>query len=290
MGAVALERNPLIMIDDNDFACSIGPVTFGQGALAVIAGPCMAESLELCLQVASEMAKICNELDIGYVFKASFDKANRTSAGSYRGPGLDTARPWFRQVAREVGVPIVTDIHDPSHAHAAAEVADCLQIPAFLCRQTDLLVAAARTGKTVNIKKGQFMAPWDMSQAVDKVRAAGNDSVLLTERGTTFGYNRLITDFRGIPQMRKFAPVVFDATHSVQEPGGLGGASGGKREYAPLLAGAAIAAGADALFIETHPDPDSAKSDAASQIALADMPAVLRRCLAIRQAVMNDEF
>ena len=269
--------------------CSIGPVEFGQGRLAIIAGPCMAESLELCLEVASQMASICKELDIGYVFKASFDKANRTSADSYRGPGLETAGPWFEQVAREIGVPIVTDIHDPSQAGPAAQIADCLQIPAFLCRQTDLLLAAAATGKTVNIKKGQFMAPWDMGQAVDKIRSSGNENVLLTERGTTFGYNRLITDFRGIPQMQQFAPVVFDATHSVQEPGGLGSASGGKRQYAPLLANAAMAAGADALFIETHPDPDSAKSDAASQIALSDMPAVLRKCLAIHKATMNAE-
>ncbi len=277
------------MTDSKTNACSIGPVTFAQGSLALIAGPCMAESLELCLQVASEMARICNELDIGYVFKASFDKANRTSASSYRGPGMETVGPWLRQVAEEIGVPIVTDIHEPSQAVKAAEFADCLQIPAFLCRQTDLLLAAAATGKTVNIKKGQFMAPWDMSQAVDKVRAAGAENVLLTERGTTFGYNRLITDFRGIPQMQQFAPVVFDATHSVQEPGGLGSASGGKRQYAPLLANAAIAAGTDALFIETHPDPDNAKSDAASQIALSDMPAVLRKCLNIYKAVMGTE-
>jgi len=267
--------------DNPPLACSIGPVTFGQGPLALIAGPCMAESLELCIEVASRMAEICNELDIGYVFKASFDKANRTSAGSYRGPGLETALPWFEEVARQVGVPIVSDIHDPSQAPAAGEVLDCLQIPAFLCRQSDLLSAAAATGKTVNIKKGQFMAPWDMGQAVEKVRQAGNDNVLLTERGTTFGYNRLVTDFRSIPQMRRFAPVVFDATHSVQEPGGLGNASGGKRQYAPLLAYAAMAAGADALFIETHTDPDSAKSDAASQIPLDDMPGLLRKCLAI---------
>ena len=271
----------------NKAACSIGPVTFGQGKLAVIAGPCMAESLELCLEVASRMSEICNELDIGYVFKASFDKANRTSANSYRGPGLETAAPWFEQVARQVGVPIVTDIHDPSQAPVAGELFDCLQIPAFLCRQTDLLTAAAATGKTVNIKKGQFMAPWDMSQAVEKIRSAGNDNVLLTERGATFGYNRLITDFRGIPQMQQFAPVVFDATHSVQEPGGLGDASGGRREYAPLLANAAMAVGADALFIETHTDPDNAKSDAASQIALDDMPALLKKCLAIYEIARN---
>jgi 2-dehydro-3-deoxyphosphooctonate aldolase (KDO 8-P synthase) len=262
-------------------ACSIGPVTFRRGRLAVIAGPCMAENLDLCLEVAGRMTEICAELDIGYVFKASFDKANRTSADSYRGPGMDTALRWFEKVARDVGVPIVSDIHDPAQAAPAAEVLDCLQIPAFLCRQTDLLVAAAATGKTVNIKKGQFMAPGDMAQAVDKVRGAGNENVLLTERGTTFGYNRLITDFRGIPEMQQFAPVVFDATHSVQEPGGLGNASGGKRKYAPLLAYAAMAAGADALFIETHTNPDSAKSDAASQLPLDEMPAVLRKCLEI---------
>jgi 2-dehydro-3-deoxyphosphooctonate aldolase (KDO 8-P synthase) len=275
------------MTDNNALGCSIGPVTFGTGRLAVIAGPCMAENRELCLEIASQMAKICNELDIGYVFKASFDKANRTSASSYRGPGLETAAPWFEEVAREVGVPIVTDIHDPSQAPQAGELFDCLQIPAFLCRQTDLLLAAAATGKTVNIKKGQFMAPWDMGQAVDKIRTAGNENVLLTERGTTFGYNRLITDFRGIPQMKKFAPVVFDATHSVQEPGGLGNASGGKREYAPLLANAAMAAGADALFIETHTDPDNAKSDAASQIPLDQMHAVLKKCLAIYEIAQS---
>lgn len=277
------------MTDNNDsaptsspeLACNIGSTPFGQGRLAVIAGPCMAESLELCLEVASRLADICKELDIGYVFKASFDKANRTSARAYRGPGLEAAAPWFERVAREIDVPIVTDIHDPSQAPAAGELFDCLQIPAFLCRQSDLLAAAAATGKTVNIKKGQFMAPWDMGQAVEKIRAAGNDNVLLTERGTTFGYNRLVTDFCAIPQMQQFAPVVFDATHSVQEPGGLGNASGGRRQYAPLLAYAAMAAGADALFIETHTDPDNAKSDAASQIPLDDMPNLLRKCLAI---------
>ncbi|MCP4376742.1 MAG: 3-deoxy-8-phosphooctulonate synthase [bacterium] len=286
---MALERKFNAMTDNNEsiqehpnkLECSIGPVTFGQGRLAVIAGPCMAENLDLCLEVADRMTKICAELDIGYVFKASFDKANRTSADSYRGPGMDTALPWFEKVARDFGVPIVSDIHDPAQAAPAAEVLDCLQIPAFLCRQTDLLVAAASTGKTVNIKKGQFMAPGDMAQAVDKVRNAGNENVLLTERGTTFGYNRLITDFRGIPEMQQFAPVVFDATHSVQEPGGLGNASGGKRKYAPLLAYAAMATGADALFIETHTNPDNAKSDAASQLSLDDMPAVLRKCLEI---------
>jgi len=267
--------------------CNIADVAFGQDRLAVIAGPCVAESIELCMQVAERMAEICSELDVGYVFKASFDKANRTSAAGYRGPGLQTGLQWLAEVSEKLGVAVLSDIHDPQQARPAGEVLDCLQIPAFLCRQTDLLEAAAATGKTVNIKKGQFMAPWDMGPAVDKVRTAGNDAVLLTERGTTFGYNRLVTDFRSIPQMQQFAPVVFDATHCVQEPGGLGGASGGKREYAPMLASAAMAAGADALFIETHPDPDNAKSDAASQIPLDEMRGVLQRCLAVYKAARN---
>ena len=264
--------------------CDIGSVSFGSGKLALIAGPCVAESLELCLDVAKTMADICRRLDIGYVFKASYDKANRSSAQGYRGPGLELGLQWLSQVRKQVGVPVLSDVHEISQCSPAGEVLDCLQIPAFLCRQTDLLVAAGQTGKPVNVKKGQFMAPWDMKLAVEKVQSTGNRRVLLTERGSFFGYNRLVTDFRAIPQMREFAPVVFDATHSVQEPGGLGSASGGRREYAPLLAGAAMAAGADALFIETHPDPDKAKSDAASQIPLKEMEAVLRKCLAIYQA------
>jgi len=268
-------------------ACSVAGVSFGQGRLALIAGPCVAESPDMCMQIAERMAEICGELGVGYVFKASFDKANRTSASGYRGPGLETGLQWLARVAEKLGVPVLSDIHDPQQARPAAEVLDCLQIPAFLCRQTDLLEAVAATGKTVNVKKGQFMAPWDMGPAVEKVRAAGNDAVLLTERGTTFGYNRLVTDFRSIPQMQQFAPVIFDATHSVQEPGGLGSASGGKRQYAPLLAAAAMAAGADALFIETHPDPDHAKSDAASQIPLGEMRGVLQRCLAIFNAARD---
>jgi 2-dehydro-3-deoxyphosphooctonate aldolase (KDO 8-P synthase) len=202
----------------------------------------------------------------------------------YRGPGLRKGLDWLRTVRDRVGVPVVSDVHEEPQVAPAAEVLDCIQIPAFLCRQTDLLVAAGRTGKCVNVKKGQFMAPWDMAQAVLKVRSTGNDNVLLTERGTSFGYNRLVTDFRGIPQMRLYAPVVFDATHSVQEPGGLGASSGGQREFAPVLAGAAMAAGADALFIETHPDPASAKSDGPNVIALADVEAVLRRCVRIFRA------
>jgi len=261
--------------------CNIGSVTIGAGNLALIAGPCVAESLELCLQVAGAMSDSCRRLGIGYIFKASYDKANRSSAAGYRGPGLAKGLDWLRQVRQQTGAPVLADVHETAQVSAAAEAVDCIQIPAFLCRQTDLLTAAGGAAKAVNIKKGQFMAPWDMANAVEKVRHAGCKNVLLTERGTSFGYNRLVTDFRGIAQMQEFAPVVFDATHSVQEPGGLGHASGGRREYAPLLARAAMAAGADALFIETHPDPDSAKSDAASQLPLKDMPSVLESCLRV---------
>ena len=268
----------------NPNPCAIGPVVVGNRRLAVIAGPCMAESLELCMQVAEQMSGICRRLGIGYVFKASYDKANRSSGSSYRGPGLEQGLAWLSAVRQAFNVPVLTDIHTVEQAAPVAAVVDCLQIPAFLCRQTDLLLAAAATGKPVNVKKGQFMAPWDMKQAVEKIRAAGNAQVMLTERGTFFGYNRLVTDFRGIAQMRQYAPVVFDATHSVQEPGGLGDASGGQRQFAPLLASASLAAGADALFIETHPRPDEALSDAASQIPLAQMEQTLTRCLAVYQA------
>jgi len=267
--------------------CTIGDVTFGDGRLALIAGPCMAESLDLCLTVAGHMKALCDRLGVGYVFKASFDKANRFSAESYRGPGMNEGLGWLAKVAQEVGVPVLTDVHEPSQAGPVAEVVDCLQIPAFLCRQTDLLIAAGKTGKAVNIKKGQFMAPWDMKHVVAKVNAYMNRGVLLTERGTFFGYNRLVTDMRSIPQMQQYAPVIFDATHSVQQPGGLGSSSGGEREFAPLLARAAVAAGADGLFIETHPTPNEALSDAASQIALDDMEGVLQECMAVFQAVQE---
>ncbi|MDY6914387.1 MAG: 3-deoxy-8-phosphooctulonate synthase [Planctomycetota bacterium] len=261
--------------------CTVGSVRIGAGRLALIAGPCVAESLELSLAVARHLAEVCKKLDIGYVFKASYDKANRSSAAGYRGPGLETGLTWLKTVREKLGVPVLSDVHEVGQVAPAADALDCLQIPAFLCRQTDLLLAAGQSGRPVNIKKGQFMAPQDMKLAVEKVRSAGGEHVMLTERGTFFGYNRLVTDFRAIPQMRRFAPVVFDATHSVQEPGALGEASGGRREYAPLLAAAAAAAGADALFIETHPEPNKAKSDAASQLPLDEMEPLLRRCLAI---------
>ncbi len=243
----------------------------------------------MCLEVAERLRDLCLRLGIGYVFKASYDKANRTSADGYRGPGLKTGLDWLAEVREKIGVPVLSDVHEVAQVAPAAEVLDCLQIPAFLCRQSDLLASAGRSGRAVNVKKGQFVSPADMRHAVEKVRRAGGEQVLLTERGTFFGYNRLVTDFRSIPQMRPFAPVVFDATHSIQEPGGLGEASGGRREYAPLLAAAAIAAGADALFVETHPDPEAAKSDAACQIPLEQMQPLLERCLAIFHAARDSK-
>lgn len=265
---------------ENNHSCQIGDFTVGTGKLSVIAGPCMAESYDLCLEVATELKQICTELDINFAFKASFDKANRSSVESYRGPGIADGLAWLGDVRSKLGVPVVTDIHETQQAAVAGEVVDCLQIPAFLSRQTDLLVAAGNTGKAVNVKKGQFMAPDDMSNVVEKIRSTGNQNVLVTDRGTFFGYNRLVTDFRCIPLMSKYAPTCFDATHSVQEPGGLGTASGGQRQFAPLLAYAAMSVGADALFIETHPEPAKAKSDAACQIPLDQMKQVLAKCKA----------
>jgi len=277
-----MERKPTLTVSKH--TCNVGGVEIGSGELALIAGPCVAESLQLCQDVAGRMVEICSRLGIGYIFKASYDKANRSSIDSYRGPGLETGLEWLKTIKQEAGVPVLSDVHDVGQVSPAAEVLDCLQIPAFLCRQTDLLQAAAGTHLPVKIKKGQFMAPWDMALAAEKVRSSGNPDVLLTERGTCFGYNRLVTDFRSIPQMQQWAPVVFDATHSVQEPGGLGATSGGQRQYAPLLAVAAVAVGADALFIETHPDPDKAKSDAASQMPIDQIEPLLQKCLSIHAA------
>jgi 2-dehydro-3-deoxyphosphooctonate aldolase (KDO 8-P synthase) len=265
-------------------SCNIGNVPVGGGTPALIAGPCVAESLELCRQVARQLKEVCGRLGMGFVFKASYDKANRSSGGSYRGPGLKVGLEWLSRIKAELNVPVLADVHEVSHVAAAAGVLDCIQIPAFLCRQTDLILEAARTGLPINVKKGQFMAPWDMKNAVDKIRSTGNAKALLTERGASFGYNRLVTDFCAIPQMRQWAPVVFDVTHSVQEPGALGNASGGQPQYAPMLAMAAMAAGADALFIETHPCPKDAKSDAATMISLDKMEPILARCLAVFKA------
>jgi 2-dehydro-3-deoxyphosphooctonate aldolase (KDO 8-P synthase) len=263
---------------------SIGGVNVGPGKpLAVLAGPCVIESLDHCLKLGEQAAAVCSKLGIGYIFKASFDKANRTSVGSYRGPGLEAGLEILEQVRCQLGVPVVSDIHEPAQAQMAAQVLDCLQIPAFLCRQTDLIVAAARTGKPVNIKKGQFVSPQEMQFAAAKAGQGGSSKVLLCERGTFFGYGHLVNDFTGLAIMRQWAPVVFDVTHSTQEPGTAGGKSGGNRHFAPLLARAAVAAGCDALFLEIHDDPVNAKSDAATVWPIDRLEPLLRSCAAIHQ-------
>lgn len=244
-------------------------VTCGNGPLMIIAGPCSMESEALVLQVAETMKKITSKLNLPYVFKSSFDKANRTSIKSWRGPGLEEGLKLLEKVKREFDVPVLTDIHEISQVKAAGQVCDVLQIPAFLCRQTDLLIAAAETGKTVNVKKGQFLAPWDMKNIVEKLVEAGSDKILLTERGASFGYNTLVVDMTSFPIMRQFGyPVIFDATHSVQQPGGLGNSTGGKREMIPHLMRAAVATGVDGIFMEVHPDPAKGLSDAATMLPL----------------------
>ncbi|HHY85414.1 MAG TPA: 3-deoxy-8-phosphooctulonate synthase [Verrucomicrobia bacterium] len=253
--------------------------------LALIAGPCVIENERLCFQIAASLKKTCARLGIAFVFKASYDKANRTSARSFRGPGAEAGLAILDRVRREVGVPVLTDVHTVEETRLAAEAVDILQIPAFLCRQTDLIEAAARTGRILNLKKGQFLSPNEMGQVVEKARNAGARRVLVTERGTTFGYNNLVADMRAIPILRRFkCPVIFDATHSVQLPGGGGDRSSGQREFAPVLARAAVAAGADGVFIETHPRPDKALSDGPNMIPLADMPALLRALVRIFEA------
>lgn len=255
------------------------------GRLSLIAGPCVIENERLCLRIADTLRRVCARLGIHYVFKASYDKANRTSAHSFRGPGLEAGLKVLARVRTECRVPVLTDVHTESQAAAAAEVVDVLQIPAFLCRQTDLIAAAARTGRILNLKKGQFLSPDEMCQAVEKARAFGAKRILVTERGTTFGYHNLVVDMRSIPSLRRTGcPVIFDATHSVQLPGGAGDKSAGQREFAPVLARAALAAGADGLFIETHPQPDRALSDGPNMIPLAEMPRRLGEFLRIFKA------
>ena len=257
--------------------------------LSLIAGPCVVESEKLCLRIAESVQKTCSDLGVTYIFKASFDKANRSSAGSFRGLGQDVGLAVLRKVREELGVPVLTDIHTEQQAAFAAEVVDVLQIPALLCRQTDLVQAAARTGKVVNLKKGQFLSPADMKQVVNKAILAGGKQILVTERGTTFGYNNLVSDMRSIAIMRGFGfPVIFDATHSVQLPGGAGDRSSGQREFAPVLARAAIAAGADGVFIETHPDPEKALSDGPNMIPLADLRRVLAILVKIHELVRDE--
>lgn len=256
--------------------------TLSRSGPFILAGPCVIEGREISLRTSAHLAGVADRLGLTLIFKSSFDKANRTSVTSFRGPGMEEGLEILAEVKRETGLPVVTDIHHPEQAALVAEVADVLQIPAFLCRQTDLLVAAAKTGKVVNIKKGQFLAPWDMKNAVDKVRASGNERVWLTERGSTYGYNNLVVDMRSVPEMQKFdVPVVFDATHSVQLPGGQGGCSGGQREYVSVLASAAVAAGANGVFMETHPDPDKALCDGPNSLPLDEAEKLLTRLKAI---------
>ena len=255
-----------------------GPLTIGDGRLTLIAGPCMAETMEVCLETAEFLKNLTAELNVQYIFKASYDKANRSSEGGRRGPGLERGLEYLAAVKERYGVPVITDVHESEEVPRVAEVADFLQIPAFLCRQTDLLHAAGRSGRPVNIKKGQFMAPEDMQGALEKVRSTGNNRVMLTERGTTFGYHNLVVDMRSLVTMRGFGvPVVFDATHSVQLPGGLGNASGGRREFIAPLARAAAAVGIDVLFTEVHPRPDEAWSDGPNSLNFKQIREILSK-------------
>jgi 2-dehydro-3-deoxyphosphooctonate aldolase (KDO 8-P synthase) len=260
---------------------SVGQVHFGSVLpLALIAGPCVLESRAHAFEMASALKDIAARRGVGFVYKTSFDKANRTSRKSARGVGFDKARAIFAELRAKLGVPVLTDVHEPGQCAAVAEVVDVLQIPAFLCRQTDLLIAAAKTGRAINVKKGQFLAPWDMANVVEKITGAGNRNVLVTERGVSFGYNTLVSDMRALPVLAKIgAPVIFDATHSVQQPGGQGASSGGERAFVPVLARAAVAVGVAGLFIETHQDPDKAPSDGLNMIPLKDMERLLERLM-----------
>jgi 2-dehydro-3-deoxyphosphooctonate aldolase (KDO 8-P synthase) len=258
---------------------SIGAVRFGNKLpLALIAGPCALESRAHALEMAAALKEIAARVGIGLVYKTSFDKANRTSAASARGIGLDAALPIFAEIRDTLKIPVLTDVHDAAQCARVAQAVDVLQIPAFLCRQTDLLIAAAKTGKAVNVKKGQFLAPWDMQNVVEKITSAGNKNVLVTERGVSFGYNTLVSDLRALPILKRttLAPVIFDATHSVQQPGGQGASSGGEREFVPVLARAAVAVGVAGVFIETHQDPDRAPSDGPNMMPLKEMEPLLR--------------
>ena len=268
---------------------NIANVALGEAQpLLLVAGPCVIESRELCLSIAATLKDLCARLEIPFVFKASYDKANRTSVESFRGPGPAEGLRILDEVRRRFEIPILSDVHTPEQCGVAAEVLDVLQIPAFLCRQTDLVTAAARTGKPLNIKKAQFMAPEDMGQVCAKARQAGNDRIILTERGTAFGYHRLVNDMRGIPRMQSLGcPVLFDGTHSVQEPGGQGNKSGGEREMAAPLSLAGVAAGADGLFLEVHPEPEKALSDAASMLPLSVLPDLLLKAKRIREIILG---
>lgn len=267
---------------------SVGGVSFGNGELSFLLGPCVVESYDHASFMARSIKEICERVGVGFVYKSSFDKANRSSIDSFRGDGMEQGLEILAQVKQEIGVPVITDIHEPWQAEKAAEVADILQIPAFLCRQTDLLIAAARTGKAVNVKKGQFLAPWDAKNIVEKLQNAGCEKILLTERGASFGYNNLVVDLRSFPIMRSFGvPVVFDVTHSLQLPGGLGKATGGQSEYIEHFARAGVACGVDAVFMEVHNDPANAPSDGPNQLPLERLEKLLSKLKAIHQLVSD---
>jgi 2-dehydro-3-deoxyphosphooctonate aldolase (KDO 8-P synthase) len=277
-----MPANPIFTLDSLNLDSS----------LFLIAGPCVIESEAHALKMAEQISAVARKLQIPYIFKASYDKANRTSLHSFRGPGLEEGLRILKRIGKEAGVPVLTDVHEAKDVPAVSEAVDVVQIPAFLCRQTDMLVAAAKHAKSINIKKGQFVSPWDMRHAVEKVRASGNDNIFLTERGSSFGYNNLVVDMRSLAIMRQFAPVVFDATHSVQLPSsGAGGkaVSGGQPEYIPLLARAAVAAGVDGVFMEVHDNPAEAKSDGANALALSDLEPVLKELLAIKSVLIPRE-
>ena len=266
-------------------------ISIGNSRITLFAGPCVIESEDLVMEVAGRMKETTEKLGINYVFKSSFDKANRTSIHGFRGPGIDKGLEILNRVKEKFDLPIVTDIHEPWQCAVAAKVIDIIQIPAFLCRQTDLLIAAAETGKAVNIKKGQFLAPWDMKNVVTKFEEVGNTNIMLCERGATFGYNNLVVDMRGLLEMRKFGyPIVFDATHSVQIPGGKGSSTDGNREYVYPLMKAAVSIGVDAIFTEVHPDPDNGKSDGPNMLRLDDMEDILTKILKIDNLVKNKEI
>ena len=269
------------MTDKPNPIVTVGTTKFGNKLpLALIAGPCALESRAHAFEMATALKELTTKLGLGFVYKTSFDKANRTSAASARGMGLDKALSIFAELREKLGMPLLTDVHEPDQCAPVAEVTDVLQIPAFLCRQTDLLIAAAKTGRVINVKKGQFLAPWDMKNVVAKITGAGNGNVLVTERGVSFGYNTLVSDMRALPVLEKIgAPVIFDATHSVQQPGGQGTSSGGERQYVSVLARAAVAVGIAGVFIETHQDPDKAPSDGPNMIPLKDLPALLGRLM-----------
>lgn len=267
----------------------VNNVEFGSGSLSFLLGPCVVESLEHATYMANSIKEICGRVGVSFVYKSSFDKANRSSIDSFRGDGMEFGLDVLARVKREIGVPVITDIHEPWQAERVAEVADILQIPAFLCRQTDLLEAAAKTGKAVNVKKGQFLAPWDAKNIVDKLRGAGCEKILLTERGATFGYNNLVVDFRSFPIMREFGvPVVFDVTHSLQLPGGLGKATGGQSQYIENFARAGVACGVDAVFMEVHDDPAKAPSDGPNQLPLDRLEGLLVKLKQIHQLVQAE--